>query len=72
MPARVRSPGAVAEARLKSTLLDDTVRDLVKTVLVYSQGNRTYAAFLLGVSRAKLYRLMKRYRLGGIRNEEIG
>jgi Nif-specific regulatory protein len=43
--------------------LDAIARDLVEKALAEARGNKSQAAKLLGLSRGKLYSLMRRYRL---------
>jgi len=43
--------------------LDDVEKQLIKTALIKSRGNKTAASKLLGITRRKLYSMMKRFNI---------
>jgi two-component system, NtrC family, response regulator AtoC len=64
------SPGMdVTSGRLPSSIsstdLEDIERDTIQRVFQQAKGDKTLAGKMLGISRATLYRKLKRYNIGG-------
>ena len=50
---------------VSSTDLEDIERDTIQRVFEQAKGDKTLAGKMLGISRATLYRKLKRYNIGG-------
>jgi transcriptional regulator of acetoin/glycerol metabolism len=73
-PVAVAAPADLAERRAQNAVysplefsatrsLDDITRQALMAALEHAEGQRQRAAKLLGVSRARLYRMLERYNL---------
>jgi transcriptional regulator with PAS, ATPase and Fis domain len=54
-----------AASAVSSTDLEDIERDTIKRVFQQAKGDKTLAGKMLGISRATLYRKLKRYNIAG-------
>ena len=59
----------VPTSRLTSTDLEDIERATIRRVFEQVKGDKALAGKMLGISRATLYRKLKRYNIGG--REEV-
>ena len=57
--------GAAIQSGLSSTDLEDIERATIERVFEQVKGDKVMAGKMLGVSRATLYRKLKRYNIGG-------
>jgi DNA-binding NtrC family response regulator len=58
------APGPLSEPEAQSPfLLDDVIKKTLERSLQQTEGNRSQAADLLGISRSTLYRMIQRYQL---------
>jgi two-component system, NtrC family, response regulator AtoC len=61
----LRSPDGVSPAPLSTTDLEDIERATIQRVFEQVKGDKTLAGRMLGISRATLYRKLKRYNISG-------
>ena len=59
------SPISEPASGVSSTDLEDIERDTIQRVFEQAKGDKTLAGKMLGISRATLYRKLKRYNIGG-------
>jgi two-component system response regulator AtoC len=59
------NPGEVAVSPLSTTDLEDIERATIQRVFEQVKGDKALAGRMLGISRATLYRKLKRYNIGG-------
>jgi transcriptional regulator of acetoin/glycerol metabolism len=60
----VVEPAIVREAASTNTDLEELERDTIQRVFEQVQGDKARARKMLGISRATLYRKLKRYNIG--------
>jgi transcriptional regulator with PAS, ATPase and Fis domain len=65
MPIRQESGVAVGTVGTPSTDLEDIERATIQRVFEQVKGDKALAGKMLGISRATLYRKLKRYNIGG-------
>jgi DNA-binding NtrC family response regulator len=63
--AELRSTGSAAAAPLSTTDLEDIERATIQRVFEQVKGDKALAGRMLGISRATLYRKLKRYNITG-------
>jgi transcriptional regulator of acetoin/glycerol metabolism len=63
--AELRSPDGTASAPLSTTDLEDIERATIQRVFEQVKGDKALAGRMLGISRATLYRKLKRYNITG-------
>ena len=62
---RIDSSGAAGAAPLSTTDLEDIERATIQRVFEQVKGDKALAGRMLGISRATLYRKLKRYNISG-------
>jgi two-component system response regulator AtoC len=65
VPVELRSTGGAAAAALSTTDLEDIERATIQRVFEQVKGDKALAGRMLGISRATLYRKLKRYNITG-------
>jgi DNA-binding NtrC family response regulator len=63
--AEINSAGGAAATSLSTTDLEDIERATIRRVFEQVKGDKALAGRMLGISRATLYRKLKRYNIGG-------
>ncbi len=63
----VEAQGEAEIAEVSTTDLEDIERATIERVFQQVKGDKVLAGKMLGISRATLYRKLKRYNIGGIR-----
>jgi two-component system response regulator AtoC len=63
--AEINSAGSAAATSLSTTDLEDIERATIRRVFEQVKGDKALAGRMLGISRATLYRKLKRYNIGG-------
>ena len=78
LPASIASASPVVEVgashgrqRLSTTDLEDIERVTIQRVFEQVKGDKAMAGRMLGISRATLYRKLKRYNIGGHRSRDV-